>query len=127
MRRQRQEQGLAALEIHPLECLRIARLAGLQRDFAGLPCAADRDVLPTRRLECDAATAAVHNRNDCRRLPAAHRLQFPSTAARAFPLARSVSVMDCETGIGLVNPRGRGSSTGKELKSAWPPGAPPVL
>ena len=52
---------------------------------------------------------------------------FPSTTARAFPLARSVSVMDCETGIGLVNPRGRGSSTVKKLKSAWPPGAPPVL
>ena len=52
---------------------------------------------------------------------------LPSTTASAFPLARSVSVMDCDTGIGLVNPRGRGSSTVKKLKSACPPGAPPVL
>jgi len=36
-------------------------------------------------------------------------------------------MMDCETGIGLVRPRGRGSSTVKKLKSACPPGAPPAL
>ena len=61
MRRQGQEQGLAALEIHPLESLRIAGLARLQRDIAGLSSRSDRDVLPARRPECDAATAAVHN------------------------------------------------------------------
>ena len=33
VRRQRQEQGLAALEVHPLEGLCIAWLAGLQCDM----------------------------------------------------------------------------------------------
>jgi hypothetical protein len=86
MRRQGQEQGLAALEVHPLESLRIAGLAGLQRHFAGLPCAADRDVLPTRRLECDAATAAVHDTECCGLSPAAHRLQVSIHRSEGVPV-----------------------------------------
>ena len=52
---------------------------------------------------------------------------IPSTTASALPLARSVSVMECETGIALVRPRGRGSSTAKKLKSTCPPTAAPAL
>ena len=96
MRRQGQEQSLAALEIHPLESLRIAGLAGLQRDVAGLSRPSDRDVLPTLRLECDAATAAVHNTEYGGLLPAAgayradslHRGEGVPVASRSAWIAK---------------------------------------
>jgi len=41
MRRQGKKERVAALQVHPLESLTVARLAGLDRNVAGLAFATD--------------------------------------------------------------------------------------
>ena len=111
MRRQGQEQRVSAMEVHPLEGLRVARPAGLDRDLAGLPFARRPKRIARRVSGARCGRLPRSTTRNAVALPAPLTdCSFPSTTASAFPLARSVSVMDCETGIGLVSPRGRGSS-----------------
>ena len=114
MRGQGQQQCVAALQIHPLEGLGVAGLPGLQCDLARpfrfrrpkhmRPAAACSAMRPRPRSTTRKAVAAARHRR------AVLRLQ------QTFPLEKRDALID--SGIGLVNPRGRGSATMKTSKSA---------
>src|SRR5579871_2872421 len=87
MRRQRQEERVTALEVHPLESLSPAWLAGLNRNVAGFAIASDRNVFPVSCLKRDPAAALVHNLKRRLLLRGSHRLQFAIHHGQRVPSA----------------------------------------
>src|SRR5581483_10985740 len=76
MRREREEKRIAPLEIHPLECLRIPRFAGLDRDAACFPILSHRDVLAILRLKRDSPVPAIYHAERGGAPGASHALQL---------------------------------------------------